>query len=88
MKILRQVQSSVFAVFLSVDLLASAFTGGEAYETISARLGRAKRRNERAGIVFADVVDWGARVFFGQINHCHGALVAYEARLAATAEIG
>lgn len=86
--ILRQARRFVFAVLLSIDLLASALTGGGDYESISARLGRGRRRGLRSAAIAATPVDWVARAFFGQRDHCRGALEAYEARLAATAEIG
>lgn len=88
MHLLRQFRRLLYAAALSLDLLASALTGGGPWETISARLGRARLRGEPYGVLAADVVDWSATVFFGQPNHCFGSLMAYEARMKVSAELG
>lgn len=75
------------AFFLSLDLLGSALTGGEPYETISARLGRAQKRGERFGRIAAPVVDFFALFPFGEHRHCYVSLLAYEARDVAATKV-
>lgn len=88
MHFFRQIRRLLYAVALSIDLLGSALTGGGPWETISARLGRARLRGEPYGTIGADLVDWSAITFFAQPNHCFGSLMAYEARMKVSAEIG
>ena len=77
--ILRQ----IYALFLALDLLASALTFGAPLETLSARFAKARGHGSVAGRAAADATDAAALHLFGQHNHCAAALRAYAEREAA-----
>jgi len=75
----------VYALFLSIDLIASALTGGAPWQTISARLAKGEGK---ATQVLRRFVDFCAKHVFGEANHCQLALDAYDARMKAAATYG
>ncbi len=75
----------IYALFLAIDLLASALTGGAPWQTISARLAKGEGK---ATQVLRRFVDWAAKHIFGEVNHCQMALDAYDARMKAAATYG
>lgn len=78
----------LYAVFWSLDCLASALTGGAPGETISARLGRARAGGGRFWPGVANALDWTVILIFRTPNHCDGAWAAYKARLAVAPSFG
>ena len=60
----------VFNVLLSLDMLASALTGGIPGETLSGRAGTAQREGKLRGRIFAPVIDFIMR----NPNHCAEAI--------------
>lgn len=71
----------LYAVFLAADLLASALTGGAPWQTISARLAKARVGGSPIGGACCRAVDWVVLKVFHERNHCEAAFTAYEARL-------
>jgi len=76
MKLLSRIRRQVYATFYSFDTLASALTGGDTGETISARLAAAKGLGHWA----CRALDGFVLTVFGEHDHCRNALLAYEAR--------
>ena len=52
------------------DEYANITTGGNKNETWSSRFGRGKLAGRKRYVVLAAIVDFFARVFAGQKNHC------------------
>lgn len=75
-----KIREHLYAVLWALDDLGSSLTGGRAGELISARLATAKGLDHW----LCRAVDGVALRFFHQPNHCRGALLAYEAREAAS----
>lgn len=71
----------LYAVFLAADLLASAITGGAPWQTISARLAKARAGGSPIGSALCRAVDWTVARMFRERNHCQSAFTAYERRL-------
>lgn len=62
-------------VVLFLLLLADCFLNwfpllGSFFESMSARAARMRAKPQRQWGWTADAIDWGARTFFGQDNHC------------------
>ena len=60
----------VRAALVQADEYANITTGGNRNETWSSRFGRGKLAGRKRYIVLAAIVDFFARVFSGQENHC------------------
>ena len=56
------------------DEYANITTGGNKNETWSSRFGRGKLAGRKRYVVLAAIVDFFARVFAGQKNHCVDAI--------------
>lgn len=73
------IKSRLLNIAITLDQSAWVFiTLGKASpdETISAALWRMEMNGKLAGRVFRPVVDWGARVFFNDHDHCFRAYMA------------
>ena len=81
--VLKIALRQIYALFLALDLLLSALTGGAPLETISARLAIYRRKGCPWAVIAAGAVDWVALKLFGEASHCDSSLAAYEARNAA-----
>lgn len=55
---------------IQADEYANITTGGNRNETWSSRFGRGKLAGRKRYVVLAAIVDFFARVFAGQKNHC------------------
>jgi hypothetical protein len=64
------VKAYLFNVLLSLDLVASALTGGMPYETLSGRAGTAQRDGKLRGRIFAPIINFLAC----NPNHCQEAI--------------
>ena len=60
----------VRGALIQADEYANITTGGNKNETWSSRFGRGKLAGRKRYIVIAAIVDFFARVFAGQKNHC------------------
>lgn len=87
MMLVRYVQKLVYAFFIALDLLVSALTNGEAWETISARLYIESNRRTN-WLWLKNLVDWAALHGFAEPFHCFGAYQAFLARQKATSNVG
>lgn len=70
---------------IALDQFLNALTGGDPDETISSRLGKARRGDYGAVYKFATAplrwfVDLAARVIFGQSDHCAKSIEEDEGR--------
>ena len=60
----------VRGALIQADEYANITTGGNRNETWSSRFGRGKLAGRKRYVVLAAIVDFFARVFAGQKNHC------------------
>ena len=60
----------VRGALIQADEYANITTGGNKNETWSSRFGRGKLAGRKRYVVLAAIVDFFARVFAGQKNHC------------------
>jgi hypothetical protein len=74
------VRRFLFAMFLALDLLGSALTGGAPWQTISARFGKGRAAGGLLATWGANATDWVARTVFASRRHCAVSLEDYEAR--------
>lgn len=61
---------NVRGALIQADEYANITTGGNRDETWSSRFGRGKLAGRKRYVVLAAIVDFFARVFSGQENHC------------------
>lgn len=65
----------VMNIAMGIDQFASTILGGHPDDTISQRLGRAKLSGgSKAVMISAAVVDFWAKVLFGERDHCVNSL--------------
>lgn len=68
-------------ILIALDQLGTSVVGGYPDETMSSYSYRLDQKGKRFGKLFRPVIDWAARVFFKQENHCMRAYAEEAQRL-------
>lgn len=77
------IRRQLYALFIALDLLLAALTGGAPWQTLSARFWKAEQRGSVWGARFRRGTDWVATHAFREPNHCRKSWENYVARLKA-----